>query len=368
MKSKGKKGSFTAAPPGEPSRSDLIPLSRPHVPKGTLRGLGAILRGRHLAAGPVTAAFEAALEGLTAPEVVTVNSGTTALMLLLRALKDHRGRGEEVVVPAYCCPSVFWAVRSADLRPVVADTDPATFAYDAGDLKRRLTKKTLAVVVVHTFGTVNPQALWDLPFPIEDCAHTVGCRRGGRPVGALAEAAFFSFYATKLLHTAYGGAARAPSAIAARIRDYKLTDSVSKGTPRGYNVSLSDLLAFLGLAQLAEIDAVVAKRRRIARAYDAALAGSGLLVPRDYGSDACYRYVVRLAGTPIEEARAFFRSRGITANRPYETPLFLLGDAGAYPGAREIYDRVLALPLFYDLTRDEVLKVKGALRDFAAGL
>lgn len=344
----------------------ILTLSKPYVPSTSIKAALRLLQEGYVAEGEFVRSFEMELSRLTAPQVTTVGAGTTALMMLLLAIRKNYKRNE-VIIPAYGCTSIFYAVRAAGLKPILVDVDPLTFSFDRGHLKKRLSKKTLATVIVHTFGFFNGDVYEDLPYPIEDCAHSVGCTKDGQAIGTFTEAAFFSFYATKYIHTIYGGAVRAGQGVTDKIRDMKITDSVTKKTPWGFNVAMSNLYALIGLAQLGEIKEIVAKRRRIAKAYDRSLSGSPSFVPRDYNSDACYRYIVRLTAATIEETAARFYNQGIHAGRPYKNPIFMLDKGENYPGARQIYDETLALPLHLCLTRTDVQRVINAIRSILSG-
>ncbi len=139
-----------------------------------------------------------------------VNSGVAAFFLVLQALRTMNSR-QEVLLPCYTAPSLVVAIHKAGLKPVCCDITLDDFNADAGDLLRRITPRTLAVVGVHMFGIPWAAAAGlrqRLPpdvFFIEDCAQAFGATLGGRPVGAFGDASFYSFNRGKNLPTYEGG-------------------------------------------------------------------------------------------------------------------------------------------------------------------
>lgn len=158
-------------------------------------GMGQFATGLGALVGPETP------QPLVLPDselqLVPVGSGRAGLYLILEALGLPPGSG--VAVPLYCCPTVFEAIRRAGHRPVFIDIDEEGYAMSSRALRRGLEDEPNigAVVVVHLFGFPAPieeiiEAAAGLPV-IEDCAHAVGTRTGGRQVGADGVASFFSF-------------------------------------------------------------------------------------------------------------------------------------------------------------------------------
>ena len=139
-----------------------------------------------------------------------VNSGVAAFFLVLRALRTMSPR-HEVVLPCYTAPSLVVAIHKAGLRPVCCDITFDDFNADVGDLLRRVSHRTLAVLGVHMFGIPWEAAATlrgRLPkevFFIEDCAQAFGARIGERSVGAFGDVSFYSFNRGKNLPTYEGG-------------------------------------------------------------------------------------------------------------------------------------------------------------------
>jgi dTDP-4-amino-4,6-dideoxygalactose transaminase len=176
--------------------------------------------------GPAIAQFEAAFArraGVAAAHAIAASYGRMAFYYILKALDLPAGC--EIVVPAL----TFWVIpelaRAAGYKVVFADIDPATFTMDPAALERAITPATRAVVPTHLYGLpCDMDAIMALASRhglrvVEDCAHALGATVGGRPVGTIGDAAFFSFQTLKPLNCYGGGLALARDrAVADRVR------------------------------------------------------------------------------------------------------------------------------------------------------
>lgn len=139
------------------------------------------------------------------------SSGRMALYAILEAL--NIGEGDEVILPAFTCEVVVYALLYRKIRPIYADIEPYTFNLDIRKIEGLITPKTKAIVAQHTFGVpceleeilniANKHSI----FVIEDCALSLGSNYNGRPVGTFGHASFFSTDRTKVISTMWGGMA-----------------------------------------------------------------------------------------------------------------------------------------------------------------
>ncbi|MBI3343167.1 aminotransferase class I/II-fold pyridoxal phosphate-dependent enzyme [Candidatus Gottesmanbacteria bacterium] len=147
---------------------------------------------------------------LNASTVVSFDSGRSALLAILRAFCI--GNDDEVLVQAFTCVAVPNSVRWAGATPVYVDIDDR-FNVDPEDLEKKITKRSKAIVVQHTFGVpaqmdkILAVAKKHRLLVIEDCAHSLGATYGGKRVGTLGDAAFFSFGRDKVISSVWGGMA-----------------------------------------------------------------------------------------------------------------------------------------------------------------
>lgn len=331
----------------------MIPHSRPTLGPEDCQALLEVIESGQLSQGPRVAAFEEAVASrLGRRGGVAVSSGTAALALALAALGI--GPGDEVLLPAYACSALGDAVRFVGAAPVLADVGP-DLALAPDQAARRLCKRTRAVVVVHPFGhpvDVEPFLAMG-PAVIEDSAQALGAVRDGVPAGGRGAAAVCSFYATKPVAVGEGGMILADDdAVLQASREFRR----GGGRGKGFNFKLSDLAAALGLAQLGRLDAFVARRRHIARRYDAAFARVPLRTPpADAAAEASYaRYVVR-APDAARFVERLARS-GVEAKPPVGDPLFLSYEV-VYPEAIRAFAECASLPIYPSLTEAELDRV-----------
>jgi dTDP-4-amino-4,6-dideoxygalactose transaminase len=282
-------GSAAARPAhagGTPVRSDFLPFFRPCVGREEEDAVVAVLRSGWLTTGPRTAAFEEAFaRSLGVRRAVGVSSCTAGLHLLLRAFDI--GAGDEVVTSPVTFPATANAILASGATPVFADVVPGWLTLDPRAVKAALTPRTRAIVAVHLAGwPCEMDALAALAAEsglavIEDAAHALGARYHGRPAGALADAASFSFYATKNLTTGEGGMVTTdreeivPRLRLERLHGIDLDASQREGrayrhweaVAMGYKYNLTDFEAALGLVQLERLPGLLAERRRLDARY-----------------------------------------------------------------------------------------------------
>lgn len=157
--------------------------------------------------GKATAALEQLFPGYHA---TLLTSGRAALYRLLTALNINPG--DEIITQAFTCSVVPAAIQWTGAIPIFADINPTDFNLDPGDVARKITPQTRALIMQHTFGlSANIPALQTLAKQhnltlIEDCAHTLGSQYNNKPLGTFGAAAFFSFGRDKMLSSIFGGA------------------------------------------------------------------------------------------------------------------------------------------------------------------
>ena len=253
-------------------RQASIPHSKPTLGKEEAAAAAEVVRSGYLAEGQRTVALETTLaETIGVKHAAAVNSGSSALHLALLALDV--AEGDEVVVPSYVCTAVLNAVNYVGATPVLADVDDS-LNLCPHDAKRRLSRKTKAVIVPHLLG--NPAAIDELaelgPPIIEDCAQAIGATVPGGPpaqAGARGVLSVFSFYATKVLAAGECGAVASNSArLIGKVVDLKDYDERRSYRVR-YNYKCNDLAAALALCQLRKLPRFLTRRRAIARQYAA---------------------------------------------------------------------------------------------------
>jgi dTDP-4-amino-4,6-dideoxygalactose transaminase len=333
-------------------------------------------------------AFEAAFAGyLGAKFCVGVSSGTAAIQLAVTACGV--GAGDEVIVPANTFFATAEAVSTAGATPVFVDADPVSCTIDPAKIEAAITKRTRAIIPVHLYGQaadLDPifeiAARHDLTV-IEDAAQAHGSLYKGRRVGALGRANCFSFYPGKNLG-AYGegGAVVTDDAeVARRVR--LLRDHGSEQKYRhdivGYNFRLEGIQGAVLNVKLKYLDGWNDLRRAHAARYRELLSevsgnddSGALALPQElpYARHIYHLYVVRTAAR--DDLQKHLTAAGIQTGIHYPVPVHLqpayasLGHrAGDFPEAERQAARVLSLPMFPELTGEQIERVADAVRAFA---
>jgi perosamine synthetase len=360
------------------------------------RAAAAAVMSGWVAQGPRVAAFERAFaERVGAAHAVAVSSCTTALHLALVALGV--GPGDEVVVPSLSFIATANAVRYVGARPVFADVEEGTGNVTAGTVDAVRTAATKAVIAVHQAGVpADVEALraacarWGVAL-VEDAACAAGSTVRGRPVGAGALLAAWSFHPRKLVTTGEGGMVTTDDAEWARrlrrLREHGMSASAAdrhaSSTPVlesylevGFNYRMTDVQAAVGLVQLGKLDAMVDRRRELAARYDAALRDvPGLRPVRDpaYGRGNFQSYWVLLdPGFPggRDGLLAALAGAGISARRgimaAHLEPAYQGHPHGPLPVTERISRGSVILPLFHTMTAEQQDRVVAVLRERAA--
>jgi perosamine synthetase len=359
-----------------------LPYGRHWIDEEDVRAVADVLRGDWLTTGPRVEDFERRFaEAVEAREAVAVNSGTAALHCAMHALGI--GPGDEVIVP----PMTFAATANCVLycggTPVFADVDPATLLLDPDAAARQVTPRTRAVVAVdyagqpcdydalRAFAGRHGLAL------VADACHALGGAYREQRVGSIADLSAFSFHPVKHIATGEGGMITTGDAnLARRMRlfrnhgistDHRQREQAGSWyyemVELGYNYRLTDFQCALGVSQLGKLERWVARRREIARRYNAALAGVPGVRPlavRPEAAHAYHLYVVRVEG---DRGRAFaeLRAVGVGVNVHY-IPVHLhpyyrqrLGTGpGLCPAAEAAYEQILSLPIFPRMSDEDV--------------
>jgi dTDP-4-amino-4,6-dideoxygalactose transaminase len=338
--------------------------------------------------GPEVEEFERAFAGYVGAEFcVGVSNGTAAVQLAVTACGV--GPGDEVIVPANTFFATAEAVSTAGATPVFVDCEPDSFNIDVGKVEAAVTPRTRAVIPVHLYGQpADLDPLFDVAarrnlIVIEDAAQAHGARYKGGRVGALGRAGCFSFYPGKNLG-AYGegGAVVTGDAeVARRLR--LLRDHGSERKYRheiiGYNFRLEGLQGAVLGVKLKHLDEWNALRRAHAARYAELLAGleaggAPVELPREmpYAEHVYHLYVVRAEGR--DALQGALREAGVQTGIHYPVPVHLqpayaaLGHKpGDFPEAERQAARVLSLPMFPELTGEQIKHVAETIERSAAG-
>jgi len=310
---------------------------------------------------------------------IGVDSGTSALELALRAYDI--GPGDEVITAANSFIASALAISHAGARPILVDVDPSTYTVDVSAIEKAITPRTKAVIPVHLYGHpahMNPiRELADKHglVIIEDACQAHGTRYKGRRAGSLGHAAAFSFYPGKNLG-AYGDGGIVVTndrGIARRLemlRNYGQKEKYQH-LFRGYNRRLDTLQAAVLRVKLRYLEKWNAARRWNAVLYHKFLDGCGLLLPGEApGAESVWHlYVIR--AEQRDALKEHLISRGISASVHYPIPIHVqpayldLGyKKGDFPVTESCAHQVLSLPMYAEISQDQIEYVAKTIRNF----
>lgn len=227
--------------------------------------------------GPFVAKFEEEMaKRLKRKYAIAVCNGSAALELAVTALGV--GKGDEVIMPTFTIISCGAAIVRAGAKPVLVDSDPDTWNMDVGQIEKKITKKTKAIMIVHIYGlpvdmdpVLSLAKKYNLKI-IEDAAQMHGQEYKGRPCGNFGDISTLSFYANKHVTCGEGGMVLVNDGkLADRCRSLRnlcfIPERRFVHEELGWNMRLSNLQSAVGLAQLEKLDKAIARKRRMGQLY-----------------------------------------------------------------------------------------------------
>lgn len=356
------------------------------------------------------------------PFVFSFDSGRSAEYAILRSAGI--GVGDEVLIQAFTCVAVPNSILWTGARPIFVDIERETFNIDPVDLRRKITKRSRAIIVQHTFGLasdltkIQQIAKKHKLLLIEDCAHALGATYKGERMGAIGDAAFFSFGRDKILSSVFGGVAITTSKrLAERLSRFQrdlsfpshwwilkqlfhpvsfalilplyhtfnigklilfvfqqlslLSKPVEKkelvgGRPSFYPRKLPNGLAILAITQLKKLEKFNEHRKSIASLYMEKLGDLPLIPPKTKNGDIFLRFPVFLAnGVRRDTLFTELKKRGVLLGKwyshvidPVEVDLAkVYYTKGNCPMAEQAARRVLNLPTYPTFTLGEAKKL-----------
>ncbi|HVG73478.1 MAG TPA: DegT/DnrJ/EryC1/StrS family aminotransferase [Vicinamibacterales bacterium] len=346
---------------------------KPEIDEAVLR----VLDSTQFILGEEVAAFErefAAYCGTA--DAIGVNSGTSALHLAL--LAADIGPGDEVITVPFTFVATAAAIVYTGATPVFVDIDPETFTMAPAAIEQVITARTKAILPVHLYGhAADMDPILDIArrrglVVIEDAAQAHGAAYKGRPCGSMGAMAAFSFYPGKNLG-AYGeGGAVVTSdpALAKKIRVMRSWGEERRyeHSVKGFNYRMDGIQGAILRVKLRHLEAWTGARRARAAEYARAFAGSGIATPveRPDCRHVYHVYAVRLSQR--DSARAALQAAGIQTGVHYPIPIHLqpahadLGyGRGDFPVSEQAASQVLSLPMFPEMTVEQVEQVAAAV-------
>ena len=385
---RGDSGALPALEGGRPVRDTPLPFFRPSHGEDEIAAVVETLRSGWLTVGPRTQTFrQAFLDHMGLAHGWPVNSCTSGLFLALKIL--GLGPGDEVITSPNTFTASVNVIHHVGATPVLADIELISYGLDPAAVEAAITPATRAILAVHYGGQLcDIEALAAIAkrhdlLLVEDAAHAFGGLASGRPPGDFGDMAAFSFYVTKNLSTGEGGFLSCrDDALEKEIalmslhgmegdawRRYADRGRWFYGVSRfGYKCNMTDIQAALGLVQLGRAEALREARRRAAERYRANLADEAALhlpATREGALHSWHLYAPRLADGALRVDRDRFL-QALTAEGISPSLHFIpiqhhavhreyFGTPGPQlPASEAFYRGCFSLPLFPDITDDEV--------------
>ncbi|EQC45842.1 putative UDP-4-amino-4-deoxy-L-arabinose--oxoglutarate aminotransferase [Bacteriovorax sp. BSW11_IV] len=346
------------------------------------------LNNEYFGMGKEVQAFESELKEYFGceGEVICVNTGTSALHITLACLDI--GPGDEVLVPSLTYVASYQAISATGATPVSCDVDLDSAFISIEDARKKITKKTKAIMPVHyASNSLQIDAVYKLAKEfnlrvIEDAAHSVGCERDGKRVGAIGDILCFSFDGIKNITSGEGGAVvTADQTLAQRIKDARLL-GVEKDTEKrfsgerswvfdvnhqGFRYHMSDIMAALGRAQLSRLDFLKQRRQEIALQYFEGLNMNSAieLFNFDYKNICSHIFVIKVKDGKRDALRDYLQDNNVATGVHYY-PNHFLSKYKSEPLANveTLYGQILTLPIHPDLTSSDISRVIELINKF----
>lgn len=395
----------------------LIPFSPPRIDDKTIDAVKEVLQSGWITTGPKTKEFEKKLaEYCGVSHVICLNSATAGLELALRwfGIKE----GDEVIVPAYTYCASANVIVHCGAKPVMVDVNE-DFTLNVEQLKRKITSRTKAVIpvdfagypcnydeinqvvsspeMVSRFSPGSPnQKLLGRILVVSDAAHSIGAIYKGKRTGSLTDISVFSFHAVKNLTTAEGGAVclRLPPCFdqdeiyrdLCRISLHgQSKDALSKMQvgnwkydvlEAGYKCNMTDMQAAIGLVELERYDGMLKRRKEIFDRYSESFRQFDCFQIPEYESEdrisSYHVYPLRIKSITEKQRDAVIQaifSRDVSVNVHfiplplltfYKTRGYCMAD---YPVSYDNYSREISLPVYYDLSDEQIERVIHAVTE-----
>lgn len=357
-----------------------IPLAQPDITNKERKAVLDVLKTNTLALGPKLKDFESRfIEYAGSKYAVAVNSGTSGLHLIIRALGINDG--DEVITTPFSFIASSNCILYERAKPVFVDIDRETLNIDPDKIEKAITPKTKAILAVDVFGR---PAEWGKILKIakkyklkvvEDSCEALGAKYKSKKCGIFGDAAIFAFYPNKQITTGEGGMIVTKNKKIADLCRSMMNQGRKTQNGKwlehvrlGFNYRMSDINAALGIVQLDRIDEILKKRENVAMMYDEALKDiSEIILPQrgSYSKISWFVYVVQLNNKYSRKDRdkimKKMQAEGVQCSNYFQCihlqPLYkeMFGyKQGDFPIAEEVSDRTIALPFYGNLSGKKI--------------
>lgn len=367
-------------------RETFLPFFKPEIDENEINAVTEVLKSGWLTTGPNVLKFEEIIKQFTGVKhAIAVNSCTAGLHIMLDALDIKQG--DEVITTPFTFTATANVIVHLGGKPVFVDIEEDTYNIDPEEIRKAITSKTKAIMIVHYAGhscdmdkIMSIASEYKIPV-VEDCAHAIDCYYKGKHVGNFGAGGVLSFYANKNLTTGEGGMILTnDDEIAEKARILRL-HGISKDAWKrysqsgkwyyevekcGYKYNFPDILAVIGIEQFKKFKRFQSRRKEIVQRYNEGLKELNVFkLPsnKEYNTHAYHIYPIVLKENNIDRGKFIedltAENIGLSVHfiplhlQPYfqKTFGYKLGD---FPVSEKIYSGLITLPLFPLMTNDDV--------------
>lgn len=357
----------------------IIRLSKSCLSSKEKKWVKKVLDKEFLGLGPEVKKFENELSKFFKRSTICFNSGTAALQVALQAIGIKPD--DEVIVPSITYVATFQAISATGAKPVMCDIDTENLQISISDIKKKITKKTKAIIPVHFSGSTGEiEKIFSYAKRknlrvIEDAAHAFGTIRKGKKIGSFGDITCFSFDGIKNITSGEGGCLVSNDKHVIKLsKDIRLLGVSNESNKRysghrswindvkvqGWRYHMSDINAAIGRAQLTRFNFLINKRRELCKYYDQLFTSNDKIkiFKRNYKFEAPHIYLVRIPGLKKRELvrkkmQKFGIQTGIHYYPGYKFTKYKQ-DKKSFPNSEKIFKEIITLPLHPDLTRQNI--------------
>ena len=357
----------------------IIKVSKSNISFKEVKASNQVVASGNLGMGLIVEKFEKKLRKFFNRKTVCLNSGTAALHMALQACKI--GHGDEVLVPSITYVASFQAITATGAKPIICDVNDYNLIISITDAKKRITKKTKAIMPVYFSGhsgeinEIYNFAKKNKIRVIEDAAHAFGTVYKKKKIGSFGDITCFSFDGIKNITTGEGGCVVTNDGkVIKKIKDARLLGVERDSNKRflgqrswdfdvkeqGWRYHMSDINASIGIAQLSRFRVLALKRKKICRFYDNILKRNEKIsfFKRDYGKEVPHIYVVKIKNLKQRKLlRADLLRYGIETGvhylPNYKLTKFKVKNKKKYKNTKKIFKEILTLPLHPDIKQKD---------------
>ncbi len=381
---------------GTPIRKEFLQFCKASIGEEEINEVINTLKSGWLTTGPRCLDFEEEMKKYTkCKEAIAVNSCTAGAHILLKALNINQG--DEVISTPMTFTSMVNNILHLKAKPIFSDVKETDINLDPDLLNDKITKNTKVIIATHYAGLpcdmdkINSIAKDNNLVVIEDAAHSIGSTYKGKHTGTISDAGVYSFYATKNITTGEGGMILTDNEELANKSRMLRLHGISKDAWKrytkegswyyevvdlGYKYNMTDIQAALGLVQLKKLEYFKEKRRTLVEYYKKSLADIDEVstLKESEGTNPCWHiFPIKLDASGLKISKQEFMQALIKENIGISLhfiplhlqPLFrntLKTKEGDFPVAEKVYQQLISLPLYPEMTNQDIDDVANAIK------